>query len=217
VKRLLVVVAIESADGVVPRTTIGFESASGPVAVSVVVAVEPTVVLPDVRVKYVSPETVMSEVVAISYGDCPAPAASLPSQRSALPVIEVQKAAQVVAVTPLKVSPPVTARFVVVAFVDVALVNTPDDGVVAPIGVLSIVPPAMVRLLATCASDAVPVRSAKLIPKVEVATWTMVFAAPPMNVPNCVIDERPVPPLFGWSVPVVSESAMPRVEVADGA
>ena len=48
----------------------------------------------------------------------PAPVASLPSQRSALPVIVEQNPAQVFAVTPLKVKRLVTARFVVVAFVE---------------------------------------------------------------------------------------------------
>ena len=46
----------------------------------------------------------------------PPPLASLPSQRSALPVMVEQKAAQVEAVTPLKVRSPVTSRLVLVAF-----------------------------------------------------------------------------------------------------
>jgi hypothetical protein len=123
---------------------------------------------------------------------------------------------------PEVVSVPVTARFVVVAFVDVLFVKTPVDGVVAPIEVelivlFATVPPSMVRLLATCESLAVPMRSAKLIPKVEVATWTMVFAAPPMNVPNWLIVESPVPPRVAARIPVVSESAIPSVLVALGA
>ena len=42
-----------------------------------------------------------------------------------------------------------TARLVVVAFVDVALVKTAVDGVAAPIGVFSMVPAEIVRLSAT--------------------------------------------------------------------
>jgi hypothetical protein len=104
----------------------------------------------------------------------------------------------------------------------VLLVKTPELGEVPPIAEESmvefaIVPPSMVRLFATCESDAVPMRSAKLIPKVEVATWTMVLPTPPMKVPKFEIDESPVPPLVVASVPVVSESAIPRVEVALGA
>ena len=55
----------------------------------------------------------------------PPPLASLPSQRSVLPVIVEQNAAHVEAVTPLNVNKLVTLRFVLVAFVDkrVALVN----------------------------------------------------------------------------------------------
>ena len=55
----------------------------------------------------------------------PPPLASLPSQRSVLPVIVEQNAAHVDAVTPLNVNKLVTLRFVLVAFVDkrVALVN----------------------------------------------------------------------------------------------
>jgi hypothetical protein len=64
---------------------------------------------------------------------------------------------------------PETAKLVVVAFVVVELVKTPVEGVEAPIGVLSTVPPEMVRLFATCASVAVPTRSEKLMPSVEVA------------------------------------------------
>ncbi len=160
--------------------------------------------------------------MAISYGDCPAPAASLPSHKSALPVIEVQNADQVVAVTPPNESEPEILWFVVVALVEVLLVKTPVDGVVAPmaeesIGVLVIVAPFNVMVSGICASVADPVRSAKLMPNVEVATWTMVFAAPPMNVPNCAIVESPVPPRVAGSVPVVSERAIPSVDVADGA
>jgi hypothetical protein len=66
VKRELVVVEIERTEGVVPRTTMGFESARAPLAVRVVVATDPRVVLPLVLVKYERPETAMSEVVAIS-------------------------------------------------------------------------------------------------------------------------------------------------------
>ena len=51
------------------------------------------------------------------------PVASLPSQRSAEPVMVEQKAAQVEAVTPLKVKSPVISRFVLVAFV---AVNEPN-------------------------------------------------------------------------------------------
>src|SRR4051812_12210706 len=53
---------------------------------------------------------------------------------------------------------PETAKFVVVAFVEVEFVNTPVDGVVAPIGELSIVPPEIVILSATRASARVPVQ-----------------------------------------------------------
>jgi hypothetical protein len=66
VKRLFEVVAIESTDGVPPSTVIAFESASGPEVVSVVVATEPSVVLPEVWVKYARPETAMSVEVATS-------------------------------------------------------------------------------------------------------------------------------------------------------
>lgn len=48
------------------------------------------------------------------------PTASTPSQSPAPPVMVVQNSAHVSAVTPLKVSPPVIARLVVVAFVVVA-------------------------------------------------------------------------------------------------
>ncbi len=51
-----------------------------------------------------------------------APTASTPSQSPAPPVMVVQKSAQVEPVTPLKVRPPVTAKFVVVALVPVKLV-----------------------------------------------------------------------------------------------
>lgn len=66
VKRLFEVVAIERTDGVPPSTVIAFESASGPEVVSVVVATEPSVVLPEVLVKYARPETAMSVEVATS-------------------------------------------------------------------------------------------------------------------------------------------------------
>ena len=66
VKRLLVEVAIERTEAEPPITEMGCESESAPEAVSVVVAVEPSVVLPDVLVKYERPEIAMSEVVAIS-------------------------------------------------------------------------------------------------------------------------------------------------------
>ena len=62
---------------------------------------------------------------------------------------------------------------VVVLFVKIAV-----DGVEAPMGVLSIVPPLIVRLLATCASVADPTRSEKLIPSVEVAKATTLPIAP---------------------------------------
>ena len=65
---------------------------------------------------------------------------------------------------------PETWSAVVVAFVDVLLVKTPVDGVVAPIGELSMVPPEMVRLSATCASVAEPIRLVKLMLRDEVAT-----------------------------------------------
>ena len=48
----------------------------------------------------------------------PAPVASFPSQRSALPVIVEQNAAHVEAVTPPKVRRPVMSRLVEVAFVE---------------------------------------------------------------------------------------------------
>ena len=168
VKRLLVVVAIESTEGVVPKITAGLESARAPEAVSVVVATEPMVVRPLVFVKYERPEIAMSEVVAISNANCPAPAASDPSHKSAEPVIEVQNADHAVAVTPPKERLPETLRFVVVADVEVESVKTPVEGVAAPIGVFSIVPPSMVRLFATCASVADPTRLAKVMFKDEV-------------------------------------------------
>ena len=65
---------------------------------------------------------------------------------------------------------PETWRAVVVAFVLVLFVKTPVLGVVAPIGELSIVPPEMVRLSATCASVAEPIRLVKLMLSDEVAT-----------------------------------------------
>ena len=59
-------------------------------------------------------------------------------------------------------------RVVVVAFVVVPFVNTAVLGVVAPIGVLLIVPPDIVRLLSTFAStNAVPLHT----PEVIVPTW----------------------------------------------
>ncbi len=53
------------------------------------------------------------------------------------------------------------ARLVVVAFVAVALVNTPVDGVSVPIGVLLMVPPLMVSASGICASVARPWRLEK--------------------------------------------------------
>jgi hypothetical protein len=64
----------------------------------------------------------------------------------------------------------VMAKFVVVAEVVVARVNMPVEALVAPIGVLLIVPPLMVRASVTWASVAAPMRSVKLMPSVEVAT-----------------------------------------------
>ena len=82
-----------------------------------------------------------------------------------------------------------------VAFVDVAFVKTPVDGVVAPIGVLSITPPLMVRLSATCASVAVPTKLAKLIPSDEVEScWYVPPAYDPRRIPAAEGFEIPVPP-----------------------
>ena len=75
-----------------------------------------------------------------------------------------------------------TWRLVVVAFVDVEFVNTPVDGVVAPIGVFSIVPPEMVRLSATWASVAEPARSVKLI--IAVVTAPAVALRNPVSDPS---------------------------------
>ena len=58
-------------------------------------------------------------------------------------------------------------------------------------------------------------RSAKLIPNVEVAIWVMVLPAPPTKSWKLVIVERPVPPRVAARVPVVSESAMFNEEVAE--
>lgn len=65
---------------------------------------------------------------------------------------------------------PETWSAVVVAFVEVLLVKIAVEGVVAPIGVESIVPPEMVRLSATCASVAEPMRLVKLMLRELVAT-----------------------------------------------
>ena len=70
------------------------------------------------------------------------------------------------------VSWPDTYSLVEVALVVVELVETSVDGVVAPIGELLMVPAVIVRLSATCASEAVPTRSEKLMPRDEVATLT---------------------------------------------
>ena len=59
---------------------------------------------------------------------------------------------------------PLTAKFVVVALVEVMFVNTPVEGVVAPMVVLSIVPASMVKLFATYASAiAVPCQTPDVI------------------------------------------------------
>ena len=82
-----------------------------------------------------------------------------------------------------------------VALVEVALVNTPVEGVVAPIGVLSMVPAEMVRLSATCASVAEPTRLAKLIASDEVPSCCHDPPAyEPRSIPAAVGDEIPVPP-----------------------
>ena len=62
------------------------------------------------------------------------------------------------------------AREVEVALVEVELVKTPVEGVEAPMGVFSMVPPEMVSASVTCASVAEPTRSEKLTPREEVAT-----------------------------------------------
>ncbi len=53
--------------------------------------------------------------------------------------------------------------------VEVLLLKTPVDGVVAPIATLSIEPPVIVSVFETCASVATPTMSAKFIAKLEVA------------------------------------------------
>ena len=63
--------------------------------------------------------------------------------------------------------------------VEVACVKIPVDGVEAPIGELLIEPPDMVRASVTCASDAVPVRLAKLMLSDEVAVRVYPFDALP--------------------------------------
>src|SRR3989344_9105676 len=109
--------------------------------------------------------------VHASYAERPLPVSSTPSQRSALPVMVEQNTGQVVPVTPPKERPPEILWLVVVALVEVARVNTPVLGVVAPIGVLLIVPPLMVRSSSTCAFVAEPTRLTKLMLRVEVA-WS---------------------------------------------
>ncbi len=89
-----------------------------------------------------------------------------------------------------------------VAFVDVALVKTPVDGVTAPRGVFSIVPPEMVKLLSTWASVAEPTNEEKAMPRDEVANCNHVFPAPPINSEEEAIVASPVPPRVAVSVPV---------------
>src|SRR3989344_2955114 len=85
--------------------------------------------------------------------------------------------------------------FVDVAFVEVELVKTPVDGVAAPIGVFSMVPAEMVRLSATCASVAEPMRDVKLMPRDEVASCCHPPPAyVPKRMPAAVGFEMPVPP-----------------------
>jgi hypothetical protein len=115
--------------------------------------------------------------------------------------MEEQKAERLVEVMPPNERPPVMARFVVVAFVLVALVKTPVLGVVAPIGVLLIVPPSMVRLFATCASVAEPMREVKLMPRLEVASCCH---EPP------VYEPRRMPPAVGFAIPVPPPPAVRR-------
>ena len=82
-----------------------------------------------------------------------------------------------------------------VAFVDVAFVATTVDGVVAPIGVLSIVPPLIVKASVTCASEAVPTRLAKLIARDEVESCCHDPPAyEPSKIPAADGEEIPVPP-----------------------
>src|SRR3989344_7787689 len=116
--------------------------------------------------------------VHASYAVRPLPVSSTPSQRPALPVMVEQNTGQVVPVIPPKERPPEILRLVVVALVEVARVNTPVLGVVAPIGVLLIVPPEMVRSSSTCAFDAVPTRLTKLMLRVEVATSSYPLPVP---------------------------------------
>jgi hypothetical protein len=88
-----------------------------------------------------------------------------------------------------------TYWLVEVAEVEVEFVKTPVDGVVAPIGVFSIVPPEMVRLFATCASVAEPIRSVKLMPSDDVAScWYVPPAYEPRRMPAAVGELIPVPP-----------------------
>jgi hypothetical protein len=109
----------------------------------------------------------------------------------------------------------VAKRFVLVAFVVVAFVKTPVDGEVAPMVVLLIVPPSMVRLLASCASVATPVMSAKLIPRVEVAESVYPAPLPTRSCPYEGVAVRPVPPLSGESADAsVSTPAELNDEVA---
>src|SRR3989338_8720202 len=133
--------------------------------------------------------------VHASYAVRPLPVSSTPSQRSALPVMVEQNTGQVVPVIPPKERPPEILRLVVVALVEVARVNTPVLGVVAPIGVLLIVPPEMVRSSSTCAFDAEPVSDEKAIPRDEVAScWYEPPAYVPRSIPAAVGDAIPVPP-----------------------
>jgi hypothetical protein len=100
-----------------------------------------------------------------------------------------------------------------VALVKVAADGVPRLGVTRTGEVAKTAAPVPVSSLRIAASWAEVVK-AEDNPREEVATCDQVFPAPPIRSWFCVMEERPVPPRVAARVPVVSEIAIPRVEVA---
>ena len=85
------------------------------------------------------------------------------------------------------------------------MVNTPVEGVAAPMGVLLIVPPLIVRASVTCASEADPTKFAKAMLSVEVAESVYPVPLPTKSCPKEGVVVSPVPP-YTTPIEVVADT-----------